>query len=99
MNTNNGNGVGFCGLLFITFLVLKLTEVIAWSWWWITAPLWGGLAIFLAIMAVAAVIALAVGAIAWCLAKRLAVKVTRAAEAEMAELERSLQDFEDEETR
>jgi hypothetical protein len=22
------------------FLVLKLTEVIDWSWWWVTAPLW-----------------------------------------------------------
>ena len=27
-------------ILFITFLVLKLTHVIDWSWWWITAPLW-----------------------------------------------------------
>lgn len=33
-------GVGLNGLLFITFLVLKLTQVIDWSWWWITAPLW-----------------------------------------------------------
>lgn len=33
-------GVGFFGLLFITFLVLKLTHVIDWSWWWITAPIW-----------------------------------------------------------
>lgn len=28
------------GLLFITFLVLKLTKVIGWSWWWIASPLW-----------------------------------------------------------
>ncbi len=27
-------------LLFIVFLVLRLTKVISWSWWWITAPLW-----------------------------------------------------------
>ena len=27
-------------LLFLVFLVLKLTEVITWSWWWVTAPLW-----------------------------------------------------------
>jgi cation transport ATPase len=27
-------------ILFLVFLVLKLTEVIDWSWWWITAPLW-----------------------------------------------------------
>lgn len=33
-------------LLFITFLVLKLTHVIAWSRWWITAPLWGPAAFF-----------------------------------------------------
>ncbi len=24
----------------IVFLILKLTGVIAWSWWWITSPLW-----------------------------------------------------------
>lgn len=31
-----------CFVLFVVFLVLKLTGYIAWSWWWITAPLWGG---------------------------------------------------------
>jgi hypothetical protein len=34
-------------LLFIVFLVLKLTGVIAWSWLWVTAPLWFGIAIWL----------------------------------------------------
>lgn len=29
-----------CEVLFIIFLVLKLCGVIAWSWWWVTAPLW-----------------------------------------------------------
>lgn len=33
-------GVGLPGLLFLVFLVLKLTDVIDWSWWWVTAPLW-----------------------------------------------------------
>lgn len=33
--------MGLSGWLFITFLVLKLTEYIDWSWWWVTAPLWG----------------------------------------------------------
>jgi hypothetical protein len=32
--------IGLPGLLFLVFLVLKLTHVIAWSWWWVTAPLW-----------------------------------------------------------
>lgn len=41
MKNSGQTGVGFIGLLFIVFLVLKLTKVITWSWWWITAPLWG----------------------------------------------------------
>lgn len=24
----------------LTFIVLKLTGVIAWSWWWVLSPLW-----------------------------------------------------------
>ena len=35
-----GNGIGFLGVLFIVFLVLKLTNQIDWSWWLITCPLW-----------------------------------------------------------
>ena len=31
---------GFCTILFIVFLILKLTHTIDWSWWWVTAPLW-----------------------------------------------------------
>ena len=27
-------------VLFIVFLILKLTGYISWSWWWVTAPLW-----------------------------------------------------------
>jgi hypothetical protein len=26
--------------LFLIFLVLKLTGLINWSWWWVTSPLW-----------------------------------------------------------
>lgn len=38
-NSSTG-GISFCGVLFIVFLVLKLCEVIDWSWWWVFAPLW-----------------------------------------------------------
>ena len=48
-NNNSSNGTSFTGLLFIVFLVLKLTKVIDWSWCWITAPLWGVVAIVLAV--------------------------------------------------
>lgn len=33
-------GIGFSGLLTIAFIVLKLTKVIAWSWWWVLSPIW-----------------------------------------------------------
>lgn len=26
--------------LFLVFLTLRLCNVIHWSWWWVTAPLW-----------------------------------------------------------
>ena len=28
------------GLLAIAFVILKLTKVISWSWWWVLAPIW-----------------------------------------------------------
>ena len=40
MKTVVNNGISFSELLFITFLILKLTGVINWSWIWVTAPLW-----------------------------------------------------------
>lgn len=48
--TTSQGGIGFCGLLTIVFITLKLTGVINWSWWWVLAPLWGGVALRLAIM-------------------------------------------------
>jgi len=34
------SGIGVSTVLFLIFLVLKLCNVITWSWWWVTAPLW-----------------------------------------------------------
>jgi hypothetical protein len=39
-NNNTSNGIGFGTVLFLVFLVLKLTDNIDWSWWWVTSPLW-----------------------------------------------------------
>jgi hypothetical protein len=39
-NSNSSNGLGVGTILFLIFMVLKLTNYIDWSWWWITAPLW-----------------------------------------------------------
>lgn len=40
---DNVVGVGsisFASLLGIVFIVLKLTGVINWSWWWVLTPIW-----------------------------------------------------------
>lgn len=39
-NNTTAGGIGFCGLLAVAFIVLKLTGVINWSWLWVLAPLW-----------------------------------------------------------
>jgi hypothetical protein len=49
--------ITFSGLLFILFLGLKLTGFIAWSWIWVTAPLWIPFAIFMFLMSIAGVCA------------------------------------------
>lgn len=28
------------GVLTIVFIVLKLTDVVGWSWWWVFSPVW-----------------------------------------------------------
>lgn len=46
-------------VVFLVFMVLKLTQVIDWSWWWVSAPLWGGFLLFVmttAILVIAGVI-------------------------------------------
>lgn len=39
-NNDSSGGIGMPAILFLIFLVLKLTGHIDWSWWWITSPLW-----------------------------------------------------------
>jgi preprotein translocase subunit SecG len=34
------NGISLTTLLLVVFIVLKLTNNIDWSWWWVASPLW-----------------------------------------------------------
>lgn len=56
VNANVSFPYGF--VLFIVFLVLKLTDKIDWSWWWVTCPLWIPLGIVLVILVVVSIVAL-----------------------------------------
>jgi len=52
MEERSSNGIGFGTVLFLVFLVLKLTGNIDWSWWWVTSPLWIPLTLGVVIMGV-----------------------------------------------
>lgn len=63
MNKNKLNiniGGEYMTLTFVALLVLKLCNVINWSWWWVTAPLWAPVVIFFGIMGVILLVALLV---------------------------------------
>lgn len=53
---NTSGGMSLPTVLFVVFLVLKLTGTIDWSWWWVTSPLWIPLVILFVGTLIAAVI-------------------------------------------
>lgn len=50
MNESTSAQVFFYGLA-ILFIGLKLGHVIDWAWYWVLAPLWGPLALIVAVVA------------------------------------------------
>lgn len=54
-------GASFTELLTLVFIVLKLTGVISWSWWWVLSPIWIGFGIALVILLIVFVVYLFVG--------------------------------------
>lgn len=61
----SSGGISFCGLLTIVLITLKLTHVIDWSWVWVLAPLWIGLAFALGIFAIIALLGVLALLVAW----------------------------------
>jgi len=56
-SSSSSSGIGFTGLLTITFIVLKLTGYIDWSWWLVLSPLWIGASVAILIITVLIVFA------------------------------------------
>jgi hypothetical protein len=52
-------GISFFGALTCLFIGLKLTSVIAWSWWWVLSPLLIAPAVLLTVLLLMLVIAIA----------------------------------------
>ena len=57
-NKTSSSGLGLGSVLFIVFLILKLTGNINWSWWWVTAPLWIPLSLSVVIIGIVGIIAM-----------------------------------------
>tara|TARA_R110000868_G_C10419239_1_gene723153 strand:+ start:284 stop:478 length:195 start_codon:yes stop_codon:yes gene_type:complete len=53
-SSSSSGGIGFTGLLTVLFVGLKLTNVIAWSWWWVLSPLWIPLLLLIGFLIIAA---------------------------------------------
>lgn len=52
------SNIGFTGLLTLLFIVLKLCNVITWSWWWVLSPLWIVAALWVLLTIIVVIIAI-----------------------------------------
>ena len=57
VNKNTSSGLGLGSVLFIVFLILKLTGNINWSWWWVTSPRWIPITLGVIIIGIVALVA------------------------------------------
>ena len=74
MSKSKSSGVSFTGLLFLLFLGLKLTNQIDWSWWWVTAPLWGPIVIVLGFVLIVILIVFLILGMALLFGKKVNIK-------------------------
>ncbi len=49
-NVEINSGLNFLSVLGLIFIVLKILGYISWSWWWVTAPIWGPAALVLIVL-------------------------------------------------
>lgn len=52
-------GVSILTVIQVVFLILKLTNLINWSWWWVLAPMWMSLLFAILVIVVVVLILLA----------------------------------------
>lgn len=57
-NSSSSGGLGLTSVLTIIFIVLKLVNVIDWSWWWVLSPLWISFGLVLIVLGIIGIIAL-----------------------------------------
>lgn len=55
-NTNIKYGLSFSEVLLVIFIVLKILNLINWSWFWVLSPLWIPLVIFFILLIILLII-------------------------------------------
>jgi len=61
---SGGSVLGLLGVVFVTLKLLGIAPVAAWSWWWVTAPFWAGIAIFAVFLMIGLLVLLVAAAVA-----------------------------------
>ncbi len=56
---NTSGGMGLLGTVQVVFIILKLCNLISWSWWTVLIPLWIVISIIILLIVAYAVIATA----------------------------------------
>ena len=51
-----GNGIGILTVVQIVFIILKLTNLVDWSWWIVFWPSWISLGLFCLVVIIIAII-------------------------------------------
>lgn len=52
---HSSGGMGIVGTLTTIFIVLRLVNVIDWSWWWVLSPIWISILLFVAFLIILAI--------------------------------------------
>lgn len=55
-----GGGITFVGMLTIVFVVLKLLNLVQWSWLWVLAPMWMSVALGVIVLIISLIVAITV---------------------------------------
>jgi hypothetical protein len=56
MSDNNSGGIGCIGVVQIVLIVLKLTDLIHWTWLWVLSPTWIVFLLVLFVLIVAGIV-------------------------------------------
>jgi len=58
---HGGGGMGIVGTLTTIFIVLRILNLIDWSWWWVLSPIWISILLFVGFIVILAIFIIIIG--------------------------------------